>query len=775
MSYMKTHDVTRYEGRVSSRYFSIFIVLSLGLFVSGILFITARGLEEQRIYAEFETAAANRLNELDHIMETGVWHGLHGFEALFKASEKVERDEFQRGAGILLGDFRKKTIQAFIWAPRVGSEEREVYEKSAREEGFEDFQITEETGEREIVRASPRREYFPVYYLAPYHGNEEIMGLDLASADIRKDAMRKARDTGEMTAVEWTSASGQENRRKNLIVFTPVYKKGMRKDTVKRRRAALEGFIVGAYDIKVIADMSFRPFRNNVRMFLFDLSAPKGRQFIYSHSHVEGYGVSEPVNFRDIIRLKGPLFMRMINVADRKWMALFTPTAEFMEDRETWQPYMILIGGVAVVGFTTVYIWLLLASETRSRIFATELLSGKARLEAEVEERKKAEDDLRKFFALTENSGDFIGMAGLDGHVFYLNGAGKKLVGLGTDEEVMTKKMEDFVTEEGAKTLFDKALPTVSEKGRWWGEEKVRNFKTGRFIDAHINMFIVRAPNGRPLCFGCVLRDVTQRKKDEAELRGINERLERTLEDLRLTQSHLIRSAKLASLGALSAGVAHEIKNPLNIISSSIQLMMMEDGVTDEKMEMYRTIMQQVKRTVKIIENLRDFARERKPEIKTVDLHEFLNKTIALVEYEMKVENNMIVKNFFRAPLHVLGDADQLAQVFLNIINNARDSMNEKRELAKSARGDLPNNQTLTITTGVNGENAFIKFEDTGMGISEEAKIRMFDPFYTTKDKGTGLGMAITFRIIEEHSGSINIDGEQGKGCALTVTLPLVK
>lgn len=249
-------------------------------------------------------------------------------------------------------------------------------------------------------------------------------------------------------------------------------------------------------------------------------------------------------------------------------------------------------------------------------------------------------------------------------------------------------------------------------------------------------------------------------------------------ESLKKSREMLLRSEKLASLGELAAGVAHEIKNPLNIISTSVQMLMMEDNIPKETIAEYQEILRQIARTVKITDNLRYFARKREPEIKQIDLHDFVEKTVALVEYEMKSDGIGITRKFQQAPIFMNADEDQLAQVFLNIINNARYSMNEKRTL--HSWDELRNmgwTGKLTIETSVVNGKVVIIFEDTGMGISEENRSHIFVPFFTTKPegKGTGLGLSVAYGIMENHGGSINIEGEEGKGAKVNLVFPLAE
>lgn len=269
-------------------------------------------------------------------------------------------------------------------------------------------------------------------------------------------------------------------------------------------------------------------------------------------------------------------------------------------------------------------------------------------------------------------------------------------------------------------------------------------------------------------------RLLLKHKQAEDSLRDANEKLEQALDGLKKAQTQLVRQEKLASLGELSAGVAHEIKNPLNIISTSVQLLLMEDDIPEETQETYKTIIQQVNRATRITENLREFARRREPQITDIDLHEYLDKTLGLVEYEMKTENIEIRREYDKDKIVVKGDPDQLAQVFLNMVVNARDSMNKKQEML----GEDPERSgwsgVLTVGTRRERGTATIVFRDTGLGIPDDIMEKIFDPFFTTKEdmSRTGLGMSISLGIVENHGGKIDVKNDWEEGVEIDISLP---
>lgn len=266
-------------------------------------------------------------------------------------------------------------------------------------------------------------------------------------------------------------------------------------------------------------------------------------------------------------------------------------------------------------------------------------------------------------------------------------------------------------------------------------------------------------------------------KQRTFELTESNTKLAVTLETLKNNQSLLIQMEKMAALGQLGAGVAHEIKNPLNIISMTIQILQMKGELSTEEKEMYGRVMDQVGRMVKIIDNLRDYARERKPEINDLNIVELLKKTVMLMEYEMKGEGIIIEQRFCAASIAIKGDRDQLAQVFLNFLTNARFSMNEKKMAQSAAWKEGGKVWMGLLCLSVEKEDGFavIKFSDNGMGIPEKVIKRIFDPFFTTKAEGngTGLGLSISHGIIENHHGKIEVKSEEGENATFTIRLPL--
>ena len=242
------------------------------------------------------------------------------------------------------------------------------------------------------------------------------------------------------------------------------------------------------------------------------------------------------------------------------------------------------------------------------------------------------------------------------------------------------------------------------------------------------------------------------------------EKLLSVLDELSQTQAQLVHSEKLASLGVLAGGVAHEINNPLMVILGRTVLMLMDDDQTPALKKNLETIRVETERIAEIVQGLLTFARRSRQErIETLDVNEVLDRTLMLSEHQLTIGNVRVVKELDPKVQQIHANPGQLQQVFMNLIINAHHAM--------------PSGGVLTVRTGpVPQHRVFVEIEDTGCGIPGEGLNRIFDPFFTTKEegKGTGLGLSVSRNIIESHGGLIGVESTVGVGTLFRVVLPEV-
>jgi PAS domain S-box-containing protein len=315
----------------------------------------------------------------------------------------------------------------------------------------------------------------------------------------------------------------------------------------------------------------------------------------------------------------------------------------------------------------------------------------------------------------------------------------------------------------------------------WYSEEKaLPDNKVYRFISS----FLRRERNSWSEIR--LIQDITERHNKERQLKQTNQNLEKKIEkrsrELQDKQAQLIQSEKMASLGNLMAGVAHEINTPLGALKSNIEVL---DNIISKLMELQNTYRKKqidstedeslkylkkaeslnninitaLERIISIVDSLRNFARLDEAKLQIVDIHKSLRSSITLVQHQIK-DRIEIITNFSNIPL-IPCYPDQLNQVFMNILVNAIQAIEDRGK--------------VFVETYIEDENVVVKIRDTGHGISEENLEKIFDPGYTTKaaEIGTGLGLSIVDQIIEKHNGKIEVISNVGEGTTFTIIIPV--
>ena len=255
-----------------------------------------------------------------------------------------------------------------------------------------------------------------------------------------------------------------------------------------------------------------------------------------------------------------------------------------------------------------------------------------------------------------------------------------------------------------------------------------------------------------------LLRSARRYKQD---LEHRNAELARQKQEMVGLQAQVLQAEKMASLGQLAAGVAHELNNPLTAILGYSQLLTSCGQVGQQGLEYSEKLYKQAQRTHRIVQNLLSFARQHKPERVPVRLNQVLEDTLALRDYDLRMSNIRLHLDLAEDLPLAAADPHQLQQVFLNLVNNAVDAI-----LEGSAQRDL------WVRTAKEADKFVVEFVDSGPGVKDPSKV--FDPFYTTKPvgKGTGLGLSICYGIISEHGGQIRVSNVPPRGACFTIELP---
>lgn len=288
-----------------------------------------------------------------------------------------------------------------------------------------------------------------------------------------------------------------------------------------------------------------------------------------------------------------------------------------------------------------------------------------------------------------------------------------------------------------------------------------RNIAAGRF-DQEVRTDSVGEVKLLAASFNTMLESLRQMRNDLEEWgRTLEEKVKKRTEELVAMRARVEQAERLASLGKLAAGVAHEINNPLGGIMALTALSLEDMKPDDPNRENFEEVLRQSERCRDIVRGLLEFSRESEAHMELVDLNKVLQDTLSLLERQALFFNINVVRNLDATLPSVMADRSQLQQLFMNILMNAVQAMNEKG--------------TVTLGTRRNGSGQVeVAVSDTGCGIPADKIDRIFDPFYTTKpaDQGTGLGLSIAYGIVTRHGGTVSVESALGRGSTFTIRLP---
>jgi two-component system, NtrC family, sensor kinase len=400
---------------------------------------------------------------------------------------------------------------------------------------------------------------------------------------------------------------------------------------------------------------------------------------------------------------------------------------------------------VAVIGLGRTVDGALLSSEDTELLRA---ISGYVAVAIEnallLEEQAQRANELARLKEFNENIIESINVGvmviNLAGRITNWNSALEEIYGLKREQAIGQRITEVF------RSDVLKALRELMARSEWQKGEPVNVYK-----------FRAHSADDRELILNLSLAPLQSKT---AQLEGTLVAIEDVTERVSL-EEQLQQSDKLSSIGILAAGVAHEVNTPLTGISSYSQMLMQQIPETDPRHQLLEKIHRQTSRASAIVNNLLNFSRTSDARFAPVDLHRVLDDTFQLLEAQLRNTQIEVVRHYDEDLPLALGNAPKLQQVFMNLILNARDAM--------------PQGGRLELSTARHDGLALINFRDTGSGIQPEHITKIYDPFFTTKQigQGTGLGLAVSYGIIRDHGGHIEVQSKPGEGAWFQIALPL--
>lgn len=375
-------------------------------------------------------------------------------------------------------------------------------------------------------------------------------------------------------------------------------------------------------------------------------------------------------------------------------------------------------------------------------------------LNIDISERKRMEKELREanefFMNLIESSVDGIIAADMKGNIIIFNKGAEALTGYTAGEVIGKLHITQIYPEGVAKEIMRKLRsPEYGGVGKFTPTQLNVINKQGEEIPIQLSAALIYDAAGKEVASVGIFTDLRPRLKMEKEIHEI--------------QEALLQSEKLAAMGRLTSQIAHELNNPIYGIMNTLELLRTEIPPESKRRRILELSLSETHRLAEMLRNMLSFSKPEEEQRQPVNLNELLEGILLILDKQMQ-EANVRVKTYFDDQIpRVMASQNQLRQVFLNMFKNAKEAM--------------PKGGTLTVGTGREKDNVLIHIRDTGVGIPEELKSKIFEAFFTTKQKvkGVGLGLSVCYGIIKNHGGEIKVESEEGKGTHFTISLPISK
>src|SRR4030043_1040400 len=369
----------------------------------------------------------------------------------------------------------------------------------------------------------------------------------------------------------------------------------------------------------------------------------------------------------------------------------------------------------------------------------------------DISDRKKMERELKEanefLMNLIEDSVDGIIVTDMKGDILIFNKGAENLLDYKAEEVVRKMNIRSIYQPGVAKEVMEKLRsPDFGGAGKLTSFPIFHRKKEGELIEGDLSASIIYDEKGNEIASIGIFKDLRERLRIERELQKM--------------QEALLQSEKLAAMGRLTSQVAHELNNPIYGIMNTLELLKTEIPPERKRRRILELSLSEIQRLSEMLRNMLSFSKPEEEKRKPIKIDELIEGILLVMEKQMKESNIQVQVSFDPDTPEIMASTNQMRQVMLNILKNAKEAM--------------PRGGTLFVRTSKKDHRVLIHIQDTGIGISEEIKDKIFDAFFTTKQKvkGVGLGLSVCYGIIKNHGGEIKVESEVGRGTTFIISLP---
>ncbi|MGH8854834.1 MAG: CHASE domain-containing protein [Telluria sp.] len=663
---------------------------------------------------------------------------LRGARGYLRGSVEVGRRDWEEYYRVLRLDQSFPGLEALGIATLVPAGGVAAHEAAVRAEGFPGYQIRP---------AAPRSVTTSISHIEPFGGrNLRAFGYDMYSEPVRRAAMERARDSGmaalsgKVVLVQEGAGSAAGGHPAGVLMYLPVYRAGQLAGTVAQRRAAIVGWTYAPFRMNDLMRGLGGAHSTDLDIEIHDGEPRNGATLLYRSGQPSGHPA----------RLKASA---QIVPGGRTWTITMRSSAALENSLDTTRPLLVAVTGVGLSALLSLVVWLL-ASERRR---ALQLAQGMTLELRQSHDQVAAEK--KRIQVILEHAPDAVVALDAQGRITDWSAQASRLFGWSAAQAI--GREAELLLPQEQHAAFRTGFAGFARRGDCVLMGSPTELEV---VDCHgcripAELTVAVLPVGAGFGATVFVRDIRQRKEDEArELQR-----QQGLNDARLA---LARSQKLEAVGQLTGGVAHDFNNILHIISANVQLMLRADGANRKRL---LGVLDAVERGAKLSGQLLAFARRQPLHPGEVHVDALLERMDSLVQ-RAAGDSITLEKRVPAGLWPILADPNQLENVLLNLVINARDAMNGNGRIVLEL-GNLQVGEDALLAPGDYGT---VAVTDSGHGMPPEVMERAFEPFFTTKPegKGTGLGLSMAHGFARQSGGDVRLASVTGVGTTVTLYLP---